>query len=445
MKQKSQPKGMYILAFTEVFERLSYYTLSFLLVLYASATVENKGLGWSNERALALVGLYTMAAYTLPILGSFIADRFIGRYKAVILGGFVIILGHFLLFFSDYSNFFYIGLACVASGTGFFKPCMPALLGQLYSPDDLRRESGFSWYYFGINLGAMIAGISSGLLLQHFGFRVALASAGVGMIFGMIVFFAGRKHLVLDKVIRKSKHDEKNHQPITRKQKKALISLLIAFVFFAIWAIIYNIAISGTLTLFIENQTNKTLFNYNIPATFFQSLESLTIISSTPVITYFLAKMALRNKYPHFFTQMNFALLLCSISLFYFSYLAYIGQNSLTGEKPFQYYEIAFFIILFSVSETVISPVMMSAISLIAPMKLKSLFQAFYLATFGLTGIIAAKIGAISLEFPFKTFLTLSFILLIGTVLYFFLKGKMIKTAMEAAKEQAALHYGSKK
>ncbi|KAB8036482.1 MFS transporter [Silvanigrella paludirubra] len=431
-----QPKGMYILAFTEIFERFSYYTLSFLLVLYASAPLYGGGLGWSNEKALGLVGIYTMTAYTLPILGSFIADRFIGKGKSVILGGCIIILGHFFMLFSKNESIFYLALFCVALGTSFFKPCMPSLLGDLYKANDTRRESGFSWYYFGINIGAMIAGVSSGLLTQKFGYQVALSSAGVGMVIGMVVFILGKKHLVLEFDRKSKKVVDPNKKPISKVQMKALYSLIIAFVFFALWTTVYNIAISGTLTLYIEKFTNKTVFNVDIPTTFFMSLESLTIILFTPIITFVLTKLATKNKYPHFFTQMNLAVFIAAASVFYFTYLAHIGHGIEEGVKPFQYYQFILFIVLLSISETIISPVMMSAISIMAPLKYKSLFQAFYLATFGLTGLLAAKIGALSLKSPFETFLIVSIVILVGAIVYYFVKPKMIKTANEAAKEQ---------
>ena len=431
-----QPKGMYVLAFTEIFERFSYYTLAFLLVLYASAPLQNDGLGWSNEKSLALVGIYTMAAYTLPIIGSFIADRFIGKGKSVIFGGCVIIFGHFFMLFSKNESIFYLALFCVALGTAFFKPCMPSLLGDLYKPNDTRRESGFSWYYFGINIGAMLAGISSGLLTQKFGYQIALSSAGIGMVFGMFVFIFGRKYLVLEFVKRSKKSQDPHKKHMTKVQIRALKCLLIAFIFFAIWTTVYNIAISGTLTLYIEKFTNKNFLGYEIPTTFFMSLESFTIILATPIITFILAKLALKNKYPHFFSQMNLAVIISAIGLFYFTYLSYIGLGVQEGTKPFQYYELILFIVLLSVSETIISPVMMSAISLIAPLKYKSLFQSFYLATFGLTGLLAAKIGALSLHSPFETFLIVSIVIFVGGVVYYFVKPKMIKIANEAAKEQ---------
>lgn len=429
-----QPKGMYILAFTEIFERFSYYTLAFLLVLFASASPTAGGLGWSNEKALELVGLYTLGAYTLPILGSYLADEYIGKGKAVIFGGITIIVGHFFMLFSKNESMFYLALFCIAFGTGFFKPCMPSLLGDLYKANDTRRESGFSWYYLGINIGAMIAGISGGILSKEFGYQVALASAGIGMLFGMIIFVLGRKHLVLEFTKKAKRLKDTPKKSMTKIQKRALGCLVLAFGFFAIWTTVYNIAVSGTLSLYIEKFTNRTVFAFEVPTTFFMSLESLTIIVVTPIMTYILAKLALKKKYPHFFTQMNFAVFIAVIAIGYFTYLSYLAKD-LGGEvKPFEYYQIMLFIVLLSISELIISPVMMSTISVMAPLRYKSLFQAFYLATFGVTGLIAAKIGGISLKSPFETFLVVSIVILVSAVLYLIVRPKMIKISNEAAK-----------
>lgn len=431
-----QPKGMYVLAFTEVFERFSYYTLSFLLVLYASSPISSGGLGWSNERALELVGIYTLAAYTFPIIGSYIADDYIGKGKAVIFGGFTIILGHFFMLFSKNESMFYLALCCVALGTGFFKPCMPSLLGDLYKTNDNRRESGFNWYYLGINIGAMIAGISGGLLTKEFGYPIALASAGVGMTLGMLVFFLGKKHLVLEFTKKSKRVKEVQKKHMSKIQKKALYCLILAFVFFAIWTTVYNLAVSGTLSLYIEKFTNRTIFDYEIPTTFFMSLESFTIIVVTPIITFTLAKLALKNKYPHFFTQMNFAVFVSVLAIFYLTYLSFIAKDISEGTRPFEHYQIMAFIILLSISETIISPVMMSAISIMAPLRFKSLFQSFYLASFGLTSLLAAKIGSHSLHAPFETFMIVSIVILTSGVVYFIARPKMIKIANEAAKDQ---------
>ena len=147
--QNKQPKGMYILGAAEVFERLSYYTLSFLLVLYASDSIAKGGLGWTKPQALSLAGFYTLAAYTLPLIGAFMADKVLGTFRAAILGAILIIFGHASLLFAthEHVNFLFIALSCTATGTAFFKPSMPTLLGRLYKADDMNRDGGFKLYY----------------------------------------------------------------------------------------------------------------------------------------------------------------------------------------------------------------------------------------------------------------------------------------------------------
>lgn len=432
----NQPKGLYVLSFTEIFERFSFYTLSFLLVIYTSTSISNGGLGWANEKSLQLVGLYTMAAYTLPLFGAYIADRKIGRSNAVTLGASLIIFGHFLMLFSYLEELLYIALALIALGTSFFKPCIPSLLGDLYHPNDTRRESGFSWYYFGINLGGMIAGITSGLLFQKFGFQIALASAGLGMIVGIFVFFSGRQYLNFETQKKIIFTNISKPTKMTKNQINALYCLIIAFGFFAIWATVYNLALSGTLTLYIEKYTNKEIFGYNIPTTFFMSLDSLTILFFTPILTFILSRLALKNKYPHFFTQMNVAILISAIALLYFTYLSHYNFSLLSEIKPYYYYQIMIFIIILAISEAIISPVMMSAISSNAPNNYKSLFQSIYLAIYGFTSLLASKIGTMSLHSPFKTFLIFSIIIFTGGIIYLLIKGVMIKITEKAMNEQ---------
>jgi POT family proton-dependent oligopeptide transporter len=430
-----QPPGLRVLAITEAFERFSFYTLQFLLVLFASAPTQEGGLGWSNAQALSLAGLYTMGAYGFPVIGAFLADRVLGIATAVFFGGFLIILGHFFMLFVHSTGFFYTALTLVAVGTGFFKPCMPALLGNLYHPNDSRRESGFSWYYFGINMGAMLAGMVGGLLLKYFGFQIALSSAGVGMIVGLCILLIGRKHVFVTPMKRTVAPP--SQQGFHLKQKKSFYALLWSFGFFALWATAYNLLVSGTLSLYLEKFTNKHVLDFDVPTTFFMSLESVTILLVTPLFTGFLAFLARKKKYPHFFSQMNLGLGISAVALLYFSFLAFSFQNSqLSHEKIFHWSEISFFIALISVSEVMISPVMMSAISVIASHQYKSFFQSLYLLCFASTGLLASQIGAFSLKHPGFTFLITAVTLCIGTLCYFFARKAMIKALLTAHEEK---------
>lgn len=437
--QNSHPRGMYVLAFTELFERLSYYTLSFLLVLFTSDTVARGGLGWTKQDALAITSMYTFAAFTLPIFGGFFADRFFGAYRSAVFGGFLIILGHIMMYFADAENLtiFYASLSAVAIGTAFFKPCLPSLLGRLYPKTSMNREAGFSYYYMGINLGAMIAGISSGLLLQSYGYRTALSSAALGMALGLFVFIVGRKALEPLPENISVKTTKKQESKSSSAQRKALNYLCLSYVFVACWALVYNLAISGTLTLYIEHYTQKTVFGHDIPTTFFQSLESVGILLAAPALI-FLYKLMGKERAPHFFTQMNIAVLLSTFALSFLTFMAYkVGKVELSsspGFTPFMWYEMAFLILVVSVSEVMISPVMMSAISVLSPENSKTSFQSFYLLIIGVMSLVAGKIGAFSLSQPFLTFLYVTVVATVILAFYAFLRKSMVKVATLATK-----------
>jgi len=432
----NQPKGMIILGFTEIFERMSYYTLASLLVLYASASISNGGLGWTKEASLLLVGKYTLAAFTAPLLGGYLVDKFIGPFKASVLGGILITIGHSIMYFSNHGMiFFYLALLLVVTGTAFFKPSMPTLLGLLYSPSDSRRSVGFNIYYMCINIGSMIAGFSAGILLQHFGFQVALASAGIGMILGLITFLMGQKHLITSHTINRVQASTHLIKALSKTHKKALFYLLLSFIFYAIWALVASLESSGTLLIYIENYTQKTIFGYDIPTTFFSSLEPLGIIIFTPFVSFILAYAIAKKKPIHFFTQMAYGLILTFIAILYFTYLTYIAQSPSLDTKPFHFMGISGFILLISLSEIFISPVAMSAISILSPEKFRTSFQALNLSLVGFMGLGASTLGAISLTKPFQIFFILTIVTLIGTSIFLTLKNKMVQTAHKTQTE----------
>jgi POT family proton-dependent oligopeptide transporter len=428
------PPGMYLLAFTELFERLSYYTLSFLLVLFASDSVTHGGLGWTKEEALALVSTYTFAAFTLPIIGGLLADKVLGAFRSALFGGMLIICGHLVMFFADAEHLttFYVALFLVAFGTAFFKPCLPSLLGRLYPENSPHREAGFSYYYVGINIGAMIAGFSSGLLLQSYGYRWALSSAAFGMMAGLVVFALGRRWIIIPETNTSTKEVHKQQQGQTTAQKKALGYLGLAYVFFAVWAVVYNLVLSGTLTLYIENYTAKTVFGYNIPTTFFQSLESFGILISAPslIALYrcFGSKRAL-----HFFSQMNIALLLSATALSFLTFMAHhlsaVDLSTVEHFTPFSWYQMSILILIVAVSEVMISPVMMSAISVLSPPRYKTVFQSFLLFIIGTMSIVAGKIGALSLHQPFITFAWVTGVAAVMVIFYGLVRKSMINVA----------------
>ncbi len=203
------PRGLSTLFFTEMWERFSFYGLRAILFLYMTTAVAKGGLGWTEEYAGPVYGLYAASVYFLPLIGGWLADRFIGAKRATFVGGVIIMFGHFSLAVPTIQTF-YLGLILVAVGTGFLKSNISAMVGELYSKDDVRRDAGFSVFYMGINLGAFFSPLVCGFLAQsdrfknfiggfgfdtnnswHFGF----AAAGVGMFFGLLQYVLGKRNI----------------------------------------------------------------------------------------------------------------------------------------------------------------------------------------------------------------------------------------------------------
>ncbi len=203
------PWGLSTLFFTEMWERFSFYGMKAILFLYMTAKIENGGLGWTEKDAGPIFGLYGASVYFLPLIGGWIADRYIGAKRATLIGGVIIMLGHFTLAVPSLTTF-YLGLVLVSVGTGFLKSNISAMVGGLYSKEDVRRDAGFSVFYMGINLGAFISPLVCGYLAKNpnfksfiagFGFspetswHFGFAAAGVGMLIGLIQYVLGAKNL----------------------------------------------------------------------------------------------------------------------------------------------------------------------------------------------------------------------------------------------------------
>ena len=188
------PRGLATLFYTEMWERLSYYGMRALLVLFLVEQSVDGGLGMSDATATAVYGLYTFAVYALALPGGWIADRLIGQRRAVLYGGIVIATGHFLLAVPALAAF-YAGLGLIVIGTGLLKPAVSAMVGDLYQNDDARRDAGFSTFYAGINIGAFLGPIVCGYLGQEVNWHLGFGAAGVGMVAGVVQYARGLRHL----------------------------------------------------------------------------------------------------------------------------------------------------------------------------------------------------------------------------------------------------------
>src|ERR1700734_3195991 len=188
------PRGLSTLFFTEMWERFSYYGMRALLILFMTATVANGGLGFPVSKAGAIYGLYTAMVFLLSVPGGWLADRITGQRRAVLWGGVIIALGHYAMAIPSLTTF-YIGLALIVLGTGLLKPNISTMVGALYTEQDVRRDAGFSIFYMGINIGAMISPLICGYLGENINWHYGFGAAGVGMTLGVIQYSLGGKYL----------------------------------------------------------------------------------------------------------------------------------------------------------------------------------------------------------------------------------------------------------
>src|SRR5881628_20065 len=191
---RGHPRGLSTLFFTEMWERFSYYGMRAFLILYMTASTAAGGLGFDDRRAGSVYGTYTGSIWAATIGGGLVADRLLGAYRSVLIGGIIIALGHFTLAFKSLP-FFYSGLALIVLGTGLLKPNATTMLGSLYGAQDARRDAGFSIFYMGINLGAFIGPLIAGALAQRVDWHLGFACAGVGMTLGLVQYVIGRERL----------------------------------------------------------------------------------------------------------------------------------------------------------------------------------------------------------------------------------------------------------
>jgi POT family proton-dependent oligopeptide transporter len=187
MNPSGHPRGLYVLFFTEMWERLSFYGMRALLVLFMVDMVSKGGMGLTDEVATAIYGLYTASVYMAALPGGWIADRLLGAQRAVWYGGLIIAAGHFVLAIPS-QEAFYLGLILVVLGTGMLKPNISTMVGRLYPEGGARRDAGFTIFYMGINIGAMIGPLVCSYLGEKINWHYGFGAAGVGMVLGLIQY-----------------------------------------------------------------------------------------------------------------------------------------------------------------------------------------------------------------------------------------------------------------
>lgn len=409
IKQKElfgHPVGLYVLFFTEMWERFSYYGMRAILVLYlvAKTTDANAGLGWTNGDALSLYGTYTMLVYLMSIPGGWIADKFLGQKKSVLYGGILLVAGHSVLAIEQMWAF-YTGLGLIIAGVGMLKPNISTMVGGLYKQGDIRRDKGFTIFYIGINVGAFLSALIVGYVGEKYGWHYGFGLAGIGMALGLLQYVLGQKHLrgVGDFLGASENSEDKEvmNKPLTSVEKDRVVVLLISFLLVIIFWGAFEQA-GGLMNIYAKEKTNRMLMGWEVPASWFQSLNAMFIIFLGTSVAGYWAHRKLKGKVSSSLFKMILGLIIMGTGFFFMTGAA--AQYEANGASAMYWLVLAY--LFHTVGELCISPVALSYITKLAPVKYASLMMGVYFAMTGLGNKVAGLLGESAENFGELTIFT---------------------------------------
>ena len=458
MIQGKHPKGLYTLFFTEMWERFSYYGMRALLVLYLSATFIEGGFALSREEALVIYGIFTALVYVTPIFGGILADKLLGQQKAIYIGAIIMAIGQFSMAYSVIAApqsrpfVLQIALALIIIGNGFFKPNISTILGALYHNNEANKDGGFTLFYMGINLGAFIAPLTAGLLGEVYGWQYGFMSAGVGMLVALLWF-----HLRVFSLegaglppLTRSQHQK---QRLLKRDYigigiYALVSIIVALLAVYLLHIIatplihdflilltlvtlagvgyliyqhthskkslqriivifvlslFNIVFwsgfeqaGGTFNLFALEQTNRMVGSWEIPASWFQSINAIAIFALAPLFDILWRTLGRWDANPSTPLKFAFALVMLAVGFLLMSFAATLSTTALVS--PFWLMGVY---LLHTIAELMISPIGLSMITKLAPPAIVSVMMGLWMASIAMGNYLAATMERIAEHFGY--------------------------------------------
>jgi POT family proton-dependent oligopeptide transporter len=449
------PVGLYILFFTEMWERFSYYGMRGILVLYLTAETrgDNPGLGWLDAEALSLYGWYTMLVYVASIPGGIIADKIIGQKRAVMIGGFLLVAGHGILSVEQMWAF-YTGLGLIVSGVGMLKPNISTLVGGLYRPGDEKRDKGFSIFYIGINVGAALASLVVAYVADIYGWHAGFGLAAIGMVLGQLVYLSGQRYLTeVGNKPQKASLEEGNvsigqifsrqfshRTPLLATVTLAVLSTLVAWffiedqriayiLFFLFLSVVVGMMITiygdldtkqekdrylvlllsfiivivfwgafeqagGLMNLYAQDRTDRFLLGYEIPAAAFQFFNPFYIILFAVPVANFWLWWKHRGKEASSLFKMANGVIIMGLGFVFMVFASM--QYEAVGKSALYWLALAY--LFHTIGELSASPVALSFITKLAPVRYGALMMGVYFAATGLGNKVAGLLGESATE-----------------------------------------------
>jgi len=443
------PRGLSTLFFTEMWERFSFYGLKAILFLYMTTAVAKGGLAFETHYAGLIMGTYASGVYWTPLLGGWLADRWLGARLATLVGGIVIACGHFSMAIPTMPTF-YLGLALIAIGTGFLKPNVSTMVGDLYPEGDSRRDAGFSIFYMGINLGALLAPLVVGYLGQRVDWHYGFGAAGVFMLIGLVQYVLGRDRLrgagerklkrVPDIAVVTDTGAEAAERfdtitvvlavvgavvgasagvwlagagwigglfpgvvgaflgyilgivrQLNRSDALRVAVIFILFIFAIIFWMSFEQA-ATSLTLFADRLTRLNLFGFHFPSSWYQSVEPVFVVTLAPVFAAIWVKLGKRN--PSSPAKFAMALIFAAIA---FGIVAFASTMVPAGElseaqKVGPLWLVAVYFVQ-SLGELSLSPVGLSTVTKVSPGRMVGLMMGIWFLAISIGDYLAGIMG----------------------------------------------------
>jgi POT family proton-dependent oligopeptide transporter len=396
MNKQGHPKAVYFLSAVMAWERFSYYGMRAILVLFMASF-----LSFSTVTLGNVYGWFTGFVYLTPLIGGYISDRYWGPVKTTVVGSWVLVVGQFLMFLLafEYSSItltlFYTAMFLIIIGNGLFKPCLSSLVGEFYEPNDPRCDGGFTILYMGVNLGAFLCPFVCGYLGERVGWQWGFLASAIGMLIGTLLLIWGKKRYLGDKggcpvnIKKNSTARTKvlnDNKPLTKKEKQKLAVILI-LTFFSIffWAAFEQAG--SSMTLFAQKSTNRfiPIINFEIPASWFMSLNPLFIFLLAPVFSGLWIKLASVKKEPSTPAKFVWSLFLVGAGFVLMIFAAFFSK--IYGSVSMLWLVGAYF--LHTVGELCTSPVGMSMVTKLSPPKFVSLMMGVFLGSSFLANIVS--------------------------------------------------------
>ena len=386
------PRGLSILFLTEMWEKFSYFGMRALLVYYMT-----KALAMPQSKASLIYGSYTAFAYFTPILGGLIADRLLGRRIAVIVGGTIMAIGHFLM---AYESLFYPALITIALGNGLFLPSLPSQVQTLYRSDDPRRVSAYNVYYVGINLGAIFAPLVCGTLGELYGWHWGFGAAGVGMCIGVVIYIVGGRYLPAATlaVSPRESSSSADHASFRRRIGLLLAVVLIVIIFRGAYEQIGN-----TFALLVDSRVDRQVGDWTIPSTWFQALNPLLVLTLTPLLL-LIWRRGKRQGTEIALRRMAIGALVVA---FAFALLAMVMQVSQSSGAAAHWSWLVVFLVIYTLGELFILPTGLALFGQMAPAAFAATMIALWFSASFAGNLFAGAIGALWSRLDSPVFLML--------------------------------------